>query len=130
MKEKIREIIETELDILFNNYPDKNGAQLRLKNVVDKIDNLYNNTVMTRDNGTFGSDIYLNQKLEVTEDDVCIGDHTVHPSVFSIKNDIEDERADYNVKPVEFVDMNKEEAEIEDLEEHTEKRRGRKPKKL
>src|SRR4030065_1202635 len=102
MKEKIREIIETELDILFNNYPDKNGAQLRLDNAVNKICKcIPSEHLHIEVDGNVGGDINPNQKFEVTGTiDAGVGGR------------------------IEGWKISEE--SIEDLEEHTEKKRGRK----
>ena len=104
MKEKIREIIETELDILFNNYPDKNGAQLRLDNAVNKICKcIPSEHLHIEVDGNVGGDINSNQKFEVTGTiDAGVGGR------------------------IEGWKISEE--SIEDLEEHTEKKRGRKPR--
>jgi len=104
MKEKIKEIIETELDILFNNYPDKNGAQLRLDNAVNKICKcIPSEHLHIEVDGNVGGDINPNQKFEVTGTiDAGVGGR------------------------IEGWKISEE--SIEDLEEHTEKKRGRKPR--
>src|SRR4030066_1781375 len=104
MKEKIKKIIEAELDILFNNYPDKNGAQLRLGNAVNKIWECNTSEHLHIEvDGNVGGDINSNQKFEVTGTiDAGVGGR------------------------IEGWKISEE--SIEDLEEHTEKKRGRKPR--